>query len=73
MFCSLVRRAPPGWHCIGRDLTDLEDRFAAAYGISNSGASLVRPDGFVTWNCPEVVAEPVTALQAALKASLCSR
>jgi hypothetical protein len=60
-------------YCIGRDLADLEHRFPAAYGISNSGASLVRPDGFVAWNCPEGVAEPVTALQAALNASLCSR
>jgi putative polyketide hydroxylase len=60
-------------YCIGRDLADLENRFPAAYGISNSGASLVRPDGFVTWNCPEGVAEPVTALQAALNASLRSR
>ena len=60
-------------YCIGGDLADLENRFPAAYGISDSGASLVRPDGFVTWKCPEGVAEPVTALQAALNASLCSR
>ena len=60
-------------YCIGGDLADLEHRFPAAYGISNSGASLVRPDGFVTWNCPEGVAEPVTALRAALNADLCSR
>ena len=60
-------------YCIGRDPADSEQRFPAAYGISSSGASLVRPDGFVTWNCPEGVAEPVTALQAALNASLCSR
>ena len=60
-------------HCIGRDLADPEHRFPAAYGISSSGATLVRPDGYVTWNCPEGMAEPVTALQAALNASLCSR
>jgi putative polyketide hydroxylase len=60
-------------YCIGRDLVDLEHRFPAAYGISSSGASLVRPDGFVTWNCPEGAAEPAAALQAALNASLCSR
>jgi 2-polyprenyl-6-methoxyphenol hydroxylase-like FAD-dependent oxidoreductase len=57
-------------YCIGRDVLDLEQRFPAAYGISNSGASLVRPDGFVAWNCPEGAAEPVTALRAALTANL---
>jgi hypothetical protein len=57
-------------YCIGRDVLDLEHRFPAAYGISNSGASLVRPDGFVAWNCPEGAAEPVTALRAALIANL---
>jgi hypothetical protein len=60
-------------YCIGRDLADLEHRFPAAYGIATSGASLVRPDGFVAWNCPEGVTKPLTALQAALNASLCSR
>jgi len=60
-------------YCIGRDLVDMEQRFPAVYGISNAGTSLVRPDGFVAWNCPEGVAQPVTALQAALNASLCSR
>jgi 2-polyprenyl-6-methoxyphenol hydroxylase-like FAD-dependent oxidoreductase len=56
--------------CIGRDLTDLEQRFPAAYGVSNSGAVLVRPDGFVAWNCPTLVGEPVAALETALRASL---
>jgi putative polyketide hydroxylase len=59
--------------CIGREVVDLEHRFAAAYGISDSGATLVRPDGFVAWRSPELVAEPVTALRTALSASLCSR
>jgi 2-polyprenyl-6-methoxyphenol hydroxylase-like FAD-dependent oxidoreductase len=63
--------APVDAYCIGRDLADLEQRFPTAYGISNSGASLVRPDGFVAWNCRDRVSDPVAALQAALKASLC--
>ena len=73
---NLTQRAggvPLDAYCVGRDLADLERRFPAAYGISNAGASLVRPDGFVTWNCPAGVAEPLTALRAALNASLCSR
>ncbi len=60
-------------YCIGREVSDLECRFPASYGISDSGASLVRPDGFVAWNCPAEVAEPVTALRAALSASVCHR
>jgi len=60
-------------YCIGREVADLEHRFAEAYGISDSGASLVRPDGFVAWNCPQGTAEPVAALRTALGASLGSR
>jgi hypothetical protein len=59
-------------YCIGKDLSDPEQRFPQAYGISNSGASLVRPDGYVAWRSAEGVAEPVPALRAALNASLCS-
>jgi len=59
-------------YCIGKDLSDPEQRFPQAYGISNSGASLVRPDGYVAWKSEEGVAEPVPALRAALNASLCS-
>jgi putative polyketide hydroxylase len=58
-------------YCVGRDLADPENRFADAYGISPSGASLIRPDGFVAWNCPGSVAEPATVLRAALTAGLC--
>ncbi len=60
-------------YCVGREVSDLECRFPAAYGVSDSGASLVRPDGFVAWNCPAEVTEPVTALRAALSASVCYR
>jgi putative polyketide hydroxylase len=59
-------------YCIGKELSDTEQGFPQAYGISNSGASLVRPDGYVAWKSAEGVAEPVPALRAALNASLCS-
>jgi len=79
-WVDAAKRLSPGFeglpleaYCIGRDLADPEQRFPAAYGISASGASLVRPDGFVAWNCPAGVAEPVAALRTALRASLCSR
>jgi 2-polyprenyl-6-methoxyphenol hydroxylase-like FAD-dependent oxidoreductase len=57
-------------YCVGRDLSDPEGRFAAAYGISSAGASLVRPDGFVAWRSPEAVADPAAALREALTRSL---
>ena len=58
-------------HCVGRDLADPGDQFPAAFGISPSGACLVRPDGFIAWNSPQIVAEPANVLRQALTASLC--
>jgi aklavinone 12-hydroxylase len=31
------------------ELSDPKNEFAAAYGIGEGGASLIRPDGFVAW------------------------
>jgi len=45
-------------------------RIPPAYGICDSGAVLVRPDGFVAWSCGESVAEPAKVLHAALTAGL---
>jgi 2-polyprenyl-6-methoxyphenol hydroxylase-like FAD-dependent oxidoreductase len=36
-------------YCIGDDLEDPEGRFTKTYGITDTGAVLVRPDGFVAW------------------------
>lgn len=36
-------------YCIGGDLRDPDGSFAAAYGLTSSGAVLVRPDGYVAW------------------------
>jgi 2-polyprenyl-6-methoxyphenol hydroxylase-like FAD-dependent oxidoreductase len=58
-------------YCVGRDLADPGNRFPGTYGISSSGAALVRPDGFVAWNCQESAVEPVAVLRAALSTSLC--
>jgi 2-polyprenyl-6-methoxyphenol hydroxylase-like FAD-dependent oxidoreductase len=54
---------------VGGDLGD-EGRFAAAYGISASGASLVRPDGFVAWRSPGNAVDARGTLREALAASL---
>ena len=55
-FAGLSARS----HVIGAK-ADPEERFAAAFGITPQGASLVRPDGFVAWrakNAPDRAAEP---------------
>jgi putative polyketide hydroxylase len=57
-------------YCVGRDLGDAERRFADAYGISSTGASLVRPDGFVAWRSPDDARDCSSALRAALATSL---
>lgn len=37
---------------LGRELSDPEGVFAAAYGLDYSTAVLVRPDGYVAWSGP---------------------
>lgn len=50
----------------GGDYADTEDTFKERYGVSEGGAVLVRPDGFVAWRSqagPEGdVAQTVTGL-----------
>jgi len=50
----------------GDGLGDPEGRFCAAYGLSASGATLVRPDGFVAWRARSLTDDPTRALTAAL-------
>ena len=58
-------------HVMGSDgLRDPEGRFAAAFGLSDSGAVLVRPDGFVAWRAASLAADPSGVLAAALGALL---
>jgi hypothetical protein len=58
-------------HRIGTDLKDPENGFGAAYGISASGATLLRPDGFVAWRSVAADRDAEGALRAALRSSLC--
>ncbi|GCE29313.1 FAD-binding monooxygenase [Dictyobacter alpinus] len=48
-------------HRIGQDqpYSDGDGSFLASYGISDSGAVLVRPDGFIAWRTPNVAPQPV--------------
>jgi 2-polyprenyl-6-methoxyphenol hydroxylase-like FAD-dependent oxidoreductase len=53
------------------DLTDPEQCFAAAYGLSASGAVIVRPDGFVAWRANDAVAASKAAMTGVLSSLLC--
>lgn len=55
----------------GEDLADAEGRFPGAYGISPSGAVIVRPDGFVGWRATGAAGAPESVLRRVLQALLC--
>jgi hypothetical protein len=40
-----------------------DDRFAAAYGLTDTGATLVRPDGFVAWRSTAIQSDPAGAVR----------
>src|SRR5262245_37107903 len=50
----------------GGDLVDVDGRWPSAYGISSSGAVLVRPDGLVCWRAEESIEHPEQTLEAVL-------
>jgi 2-polyprenyl-6-methoxyphenol hydroxylase-like FAD-dependent oxidoreductase len=51
-------------HLIGSpDLRDPAEQFARAYGLSQDGAALVRPDGFVAWRSRELAGDPQRTLE----------
>ncbi len=45
-----------------------QDGFAEAYGLTATGAALIRPDGFVAWRAKSAPADPRRALSDALDA-----
>jgi 2-polyprenyl-6-methoxyphenol hydroxylase-like FAD-dependent oxidoreductase len=51
-------------------LRDPDLRFAEAYGLSGSGAALVRPDGFVAWRAKSLASNPQAELSRTLGALL---
>jgi 2-polyprenyl-6-methoxyphenol hydroxylase-like FAD-dependent oxidoreductase len=55
---------------VGADLSDPEERFASAYGLSATGAALIRPDGFVAWRGNGMVDDPRGTIARALGAIL---
>ena len=62
--------APVRVRSVGRWLRDADGTFAAAYGLGEGGAVLVRPDGVVAWRCRTAPADPGRALAAVLAIAL---
>ena len=56
----------------GQELRDPENGFAAAYGITATGAVLVRPDGFVAWRAKSSETKPQDTLKSVLARVLCN-
>jgi 2-polyprenyl-6-methoxyphenol hydroxylase-like FAD-dependent oxidoreductase len=54
----------------GKDLADPGGQFAKSYGLSDSGAAVVRPDGFVGWRAKSLTADPKRSLSDAFRALL---
>jgi hypothetical protein len=50
----------------GGDLVDVDKRWPSAYGVSSTGAVLVRPDGLVMWRAEASVEHPEQMLEAVL-------
>ena len=68
-WCDAARAMAPPMveaYAIGRDVIQLDDDVTAALGIGQSGATLVRPDGFVAWRSAELTDRPDVDLRAAL-------
>jgi putative polyketide hydroxylase len=53
------------------DVSDPERRFADAYGLSPSGAVIVRPDGFVAWRATDASTPSEATMTALLSSLLC--
>jgi hypothetical protein len=58
-------------YCVGGKATpDPDRRFCAAYGLTPTGASLVRPDGVVGWRARSANGDAAATLAGALRALL---
>ena len=51
----------------GADLRDLDCGIPEAYGLTDSGAALIRPDGFIAWRAKSMVRDPEGEITNALR------
>jgi putative polyketide hydroxylase len=57
-------------HIVGTDVHNRSGQFATAYGIGDSGAVLVRPDGFVAWRAKMMATDPARVVANVLETLL---
>jgi hypothetical protein len=77
-WCDAARKAAADLglaidaHRVGHgDVSDRNGRFADAYGLSSSGAVVVRPDGFVAWRAVGGAGASKAAMTTLLASLLC--
>ncbi|MGH8199257.1 MAG: FAD-dependent monooxygenase [Steroidobacteraceae bacterium] len=63
--------APLTLYRVGADLIDPEKRWQTSFGVGDSGAVLLRPDGFIAWRSQGAANSPVDALAEVLARVLC--
>ena len=63
--------APLAIYRVGADLIDVERRWQSAFGVSDSGAVLLRPDGYIAWRSPGATDSSVDILTNVLARVLC--
>jgi putative polyketide hydroxylase len=76
-WCDAAREAAKAFkgleldaYCVGTDVKDADGKFAEAYGLTPSGAVLVRPDGFVGWRSKSSGSNARQAVEGALRTIL---
>jgi putative polyketide hydroxylase len=52
------------------ELTDPEGQWTTSYGLDETGAVLIRPDGYVGWRSPAMTAHPAASLGEAMTSIL---
>ncbi|KAJ5081778.1 hypothetical protein NUU61_010042 [Penicillium alfredii] len=53
--------------CIGRDVQPMQQEdFCQSFGVSATGAALIRPDGYITWRTPDLPSNGGTLLDDVL-------
>jgi 2-polyprenyl-6-methoxyphenol hydroxylase-like FAD-dependent oxidoreductase len=55
----------------GEEVSDPDGHFAAAYGLSDSGVVVIRPDGFVGWRSKDASGASKSTIRDALSTILC--
>jgi putative polyketide hydroxylase len=63
--------APLAVYRLGADLIDVERRWQQAFGVGETGAVLLRPDGFIAWRSQGALGSPVDVLTSVLARVLC--